>query len=831
MPSETYLQIGETLKWLLTIAWLLPLGGFLIEVFGAKWSGRKSRAAAYLAVLCIATGFVCSFIALCTWIDAEDLTFSDVWQNPLAIAAEHDDHAAGEHVTAGHGEHAHGDAAHADHGHGDAVHGEVAHAEHGAADHGHGNQPLSHTFTGTFYTLAKFGNIKVSLDYYIDGLTVLMFTMVTFIATCIHIFAIGYMSDELTEDYEDHFVHLPGGKHFHRPGRFYRFFSFLSLFCFAMLGLVLAGNIFQVFIFWELVGVCSYLLIGFYVERKSASSAANKAFIMNRVGDFGFLIGLMILWTWFGTFSFANTNPDQFGEVGLFQMVRTDDGQLDTEGAGMNRVAYMQSLHGERLEGTDGAPRAIPYWLLIVAGLGIFGGCIGKSAQFPLQTWLPDAMEGPTPVSALVHSATMVAAGVYLTGRFYPMFTPEVLLVIAYIGCITAFIGATIALVVTDIKKVLAYSTISQLGYMMLALGVGGWLAGLFHLVTHAFFKSLMFLCSGSVIHGCHHEQDMQKMGGLAPKMPITCWTMWIGVVAISGLAIPGLMLPYIGAVAFSGYHSKDAIVATALTFASKNPTHSLLFFIPLVTAGITAFYMHRMWFMTFFGKPRDQHVHDHAHESPWVMTGPLVALSIFAAICAWGGEHGPLAQLMLTSEPTHVAGGIAPSGEIGLALPSHHEIHGNHSKAGVMALLAAFIGTIVAYVFYCRQTVDPALVKDRFLSIHRFLVDKWQFDEVYDVMFVRPVHVIGKWCVGLDKFGLDAILHGLARLAIGVATWDRKFDEAVVDRVVNVFGEVTYSTGRSLTAIQTGRLRQYVMFIAAGVVCLFVVLFIFLPR
>ncbi|MCL4148751.1 UNVERIFIED_CONTAM: hypothetical protein GTU68_064935, partial [Idotea baltica] len=342
-----------------------------------------------------------------------------------------------------------------------------------------------------------------------------------------------------------------------------------------MLGLVLAGNIFQVFIFWELVGVCSYLLIGFYVERKSASTAANKAFIMNRVGDFGFLIGLMILWTWFGTFQFANTEPGSTAPQGL---------------------------------------------LLIAAGLGVFAGCVGKSAQFPLQTWLPDAMEGPTPVSALVHSATMVAAGVYLVGRFYPMFTPEVLLVIAYAGCITLFIGATIAVVVTDIKQVLAYSTISQLGYMMLALGVGGWMAGLFHLITHAFFKSLMFLCSGSVIHGCHHEQEMTKMGGLYKKMPITCWAMFVGVVAISG------------ALSFSGFHSKDAIVASALTFSSLNPVHGLLFFIPLITAGITAFYMFRMWFMTFFGKPKDQHVYDHAHESPRVMTAPLFILAFFAA-------------------------------------------------------------------------------------------------------------------------------------------------------------------------------------------------------
>ena len=573
-----------------------------------------------------------------------------------------DDHSEDHAHSAGHGEdHAHGEDAHNDHD--DHGHGHDAHGH-------HANDPLKNAYAGTFYRLGKFGSLDITLDWYIDGLTVLMFAMVTLIATCIHIFAIGYMSDELTERYEDHFVHTSDGGHFHRVGRFYRFFAYLSLFCFSMLGLVLAGNIFQVFIFWELVGVCSYLLIGFYVERHTASTAANKAFIMNRVGDFGFLIGLMIIWTWLGAFQFAETNPETIGQTGLFQMVRNGDGEIITRGEGTDKVVVLQakqSMH--TAAGPEEDAPTIPYWLLVVAGLGIFAGCIGKSAQFPLQTWLPDAMEGPTPVSALVHSATMVAAGVYLVGRFYPMFTPEVLLVIAYTGCITLFVGATIAVVATDIKKVLAYSTISQLGYMMLALGVGGWLAGLFHLITHAFFKSLMFLCSGSVIHGCHHEQEMTKMGGLYKKMPITCWTMFIGVVAISGLAIPLLKLPSLGAIAFSGYHSKDAIVASAMTFSNLNPLHSLLFFVPLITAGITAFYMFRMWFMTFFGEPRDEHVYDHAHESPRVMTAPLLILSFFAAFCAVGGESGPLAKLILTTEPTHVAGGLENAGEYWLKL------------------------------------------------------------------------------------------------------------------------------------------------------------------
>lgn len=796
---QQYAATASTLKTLLAIAWLLPLAGFVVEVFGGYWGDRKSKTAAYIAIACIATGFLCSSAALVTWLGAT----RDA-RHPAASAADHE-HAkpADQH-----------NASAADHGHGDASH---AH---------HANNPFATGFSGTFYELAVIGSQKIKIDYYIDGLTVAMFTMVTLIATCIHVFASGYMADELTEHYEDHQVHLPGGRHFHRPGRFYRFFSFLSLFCFSMLGLVIAGNIFQVFVFWELVGVCSYFLIGFYVERKTASNAANKAFIMNRVGDFGFLIGLMVLWTYFGTFQFANTDKGIAGEPGLFQMVRNEAGELDVEGAGKQAVVYLQSGHGSRwTDPVTKTPRTIPYWLLVVAGLGIFGGCIGKSAQFPLQTWLPDAMEGPTPVSALVHSATMVAAGVYLAGRFYPMFTPEVLLTIAYIGCITLFIGATIAIVATDIKKVLAYSTISQLGYMMLALGVGGWLAGLFHLITHAFFKSLMFLCSGSVIHGCHHEQEMTKMGGLLKKMPITAITMLIGVIAISGLAIPGTPI------AFSGYHSKDAIVASSLAFFSANPKHSALFIFPLVTAGITAFYMFRLWFMTFLGKPRDHHVYEHAHESPRVMTVPLLILSVFAMFCAVGGEQGPLASLIGTSEPTHVGGGLANAGNLLLTFPSHEQIHAKHATAGALALLVAAAGTLLSYLFYGMGLIDPAGIRKSFSGIHGFLQEKWQFDNLYDAMFTRPVHIVSRWATAFDKHVLDAAIHAASSFVIAVARVDRSFDEKVVDRIVNIFGETTQSAGRALKNVQTGFMRQYVTFIALGVVSLFILMFAFLPR
>jgi NADH-quinone oxidoreductase subunit L len=513
MNAELYESTGSTLKLLLAFAWLAPLASFAIEIFAGYWSTRRSKAAAYLAVLCIFLGFCASVAAFGVWGSGTGWT-------ALTQHEEHGAHAAAEQPP----------------GPLEAAASEHAASEHAAAEgeHAAGEQasklPSRTYFSGSFYTLARFGHLIVSLDYYIDSLTLVMFMMVTLIATCIHIFAIGYMSDELTDDYVDHQVHTGDGGHLHRPGRHYRFFAFMSLFCFSMLGLVLAGNIFQVFVFWELVGICSYFLIGFYVERRSASTAANKAFIMNRVGDFGFLIGLMVLWTWFGTFQFSTHAVDGIERPGLFEMLRGPKGELDVD-THENVV---------RLHDPTGQHKSIPYLLLVVAGLGVFGGCVGKSAQFPLQTWLPDAMEGPTPVSALVHSATMVAAGVYLAGRFFPMFTPEVLLTIAYVGCVTLFLAATIAVVATDIKRVLAYSTISQLGYMMLGIGVGGWGAGLFHLITHAFFKSLMFLASGSVIVGCHHEQDMTRMGGLMRKMPITALTMLVGVIAISGLALEG---------------------------------------------------------------------------------------------------------------------------------------------------------------------------------------------------------------------------------------------------------------------------------------------------
>jgi NADH-quinone oxidoreductase subunit L len=614
----------------------------------------------------------------------------------------------------------------------------------------------------------------LTLGYHIDSLAAVMFLMVTFIATLIHIFSIGYMSEELQPVVEDHQVHTEHG-HLHRRGRFGRFFMFLSLFCFSMLNLVLADNLFQVFLSWELVGICSYLLIGFYYERRSASNAAIKAFVVNRVGDAGFILGLLIIWTYFGTLNFQD----------LFQQLQ------------------------------DPAT-AIPHWILVIAGLGVFLGCVGKSAQFPLHVWLPDAMEGPTPVSALIHAATMVAAGVYLVGRVYPLFTFEAKLTIAYTGAITLFMAATIAIVMTDIKKVLAYSTVSQLGYMMLALGVGGWVAGLFHLLTHAFFKALLFLCSGSVIYGCHHEQEMTKMGGLYPKMKITALTMLVGVLTIAGT-------PF-----FSGWYSKDAIMAQALGFALVNNKHFLLFVLPLVTAGLTAFYMFRMWFMTFAGTPRDEHVYEHAHESPRWMTVPLIILAVSSVLVAWGlppweaeesilGGHTGILQM---SEPTSVLHSL------GVYEKDEHVLAAaNHRVAEAVALGAGALGILFAMLLYWRPILDPADAQSQFPGIHRFLSKKWYFDELYSVLFMRPALVVAHWCRSFDLGVIDRFVDGLGRATVKVSRWDGRFDLGIVDGLVNLTGRVVYDIGAWLRGIQTGYLRSYILFLVLAVIGIFFLL------
>jgi NADH-quinone oxidoreductase subunit L len=696
----------------------------------------------------------------------------------------------------------------------------------------------------------------LTLGFAIDSLSVLMFVMVTFVATLIHVFSIGYMGDELRETVEDHEVHTARGP-LHRRGRFGRFFLFMALFCFSMLNLVLADNLFQVFVSWELVGICSYLLIGFYHERQSASNAANKAFITNRIGDAGFIIGLLIIWTYLGTFNFEEMFRQVRAPVhdahGVLQLggvfVRGNpDGSPGPDGrqslkvnpGGSDVVLFPRQLpesyHGvgpdrdDRVDiypaPTPGQHGSIPYWLLVAAGLGVFLGCVGKSAQFPLQVWLPDAMEGPTPVSALIHAATMVAAGVYLVGRCYPLFTADVLLVIAYTGGITLFVAATVAVVMTDIKKVLAYSTVSQLGYMMLALGVGGWVAGLFHLLTHAFFKALLFLCSGSVIYGCHHEQDMRRMGGLLRKLPVTAVTMAVGVVAIAGIPL------------FTGWYSKDAILAQALGYTVVHQRHGLLFLLPLATAGITAFYMSRMWFLTFAGEPRDADVYEHAHESPRTMTVPLVVLAVCSVGVAWGWPVYDAKASWLEHNVHHAqpAAVLADFGHVldedeswGVARAEFAnerlQAYRWHDTSGALALGLVGVGIVFAAAVYLWRLVDAEEGKVQFARLYAFLQDKWAFDRLYSVIVVRPALVVSGWCRALDHYVIDGLINGLGWLIVAISRWDGRFDNRVVDGLVNLVGDAFWASGERLRRVQTGFLRSYILFLVVAAVGLFLLL------
>jgi NADH:ubiquinone oxidoreductase subunit 5 (subunit L)/multisubunit Na+/H+ antiporter MnhA subunit len=810
---------AATLPMLLGLAWLVPLASFVAILFFGPRMGPHGRNAAWVATAAIITSLVLSLAAFFTWLGAHPVK-----------AVHHDQHAAAHDHATDH------DDAHHDDAHDATGHGTGGHDAKGHDDAGHA--PVA--YAGDWYTLYEGGSLKLSIGWYIDALTVLMFVVVTFIATCIHIYASGYMHDEL-HDVTDHEIRLSDGHHLHRPGRFPRFFQALSLFCFSMLGIVIAGNLAMVFVFWELVGICSWFLIGFYYERWAASTAANKAFIVNRVGDFGMLIGLMALWGALGTLHFADSTaagPDGAVETrpGLFSLVRpaatghalqVPDGMVAAAAA--PEVAQIAADHaadpaaaasevaaripGWRAQGLGG-------WLLVIAGLGIFCGCVGKSAQFPLFVWLPDAMEGPTPVSALVHSATMVAAGVYLVGRFYPVLTPDVLLVIAYTGAITLFIAATIALVANDIKRVLAYSTVSQLGYMMLALGVGGWVAGLFHLVTHAFFKSLLFLCSGSVIHACH-TNDMRKMGGLARVMPYTAGTMLVGCLAIIGAGIPFV-------IGLSGYYSKDSILAQALSFSQANPRHSILFLAVAGGAFLTAFYMFRLWFMTFAGEPRDHHIAEHAHESPQVMVGPLVALAVFAVIAGWTLPGGfGIANMLEQARPAGTAESFSGGFAFGrsLTVPAEYLSHEGavHVTATLTAFATALAGVALAALMYLWRKVSPVVVAALFRPAYTFLANRWYFDELYHALFVAPVMGIARLASGTDRGVIDRIVDGFAWAARQLAGIDAWIDRTLVDGAVNATAAATWSAGLQLKKLQTGRLRQYVLFIALGTVALFV--------
>jgi NADH-quinone oxidoreductase subunit L len=797
------------------------------QLLGLRVRYATQKIASYIAVAAIVGGFLISLYAMfAIWLpnnplkapahhaeeQPDEVAFLSSSNSPFRLVAMAEDAEAKAEADAHGGTDTHG--------------ATDEHVEHGS-HHGTNGPPAN--IAGDWYTLAQFGSLKLTIGYYIDTLTVVMFCMVTLIASCVHIYAIGYMHDEL-HDYVDHEVHMPHGEHLHRRGRFHRFFQYLSLFSFAMLGIVISGNLAMTFVFWELVGICSYFLIGFYIERHSASTAANKAFIVNRVGDFGMLIGLMAIWSTLGTFQFGDVK-DANGAVqpGMFTMLHTEANHYE--------LAPTQSMiDAERDQewSTTAAPAGEPasaggQWLLFIAGVGIFCGCMGKSAQFPLHVWLPDAMEGPTPVSALVHSATMVAAGVFLVGRAYPLFSPETLLVIAIIGCITLFLAATIAITAVDIKRVLAYSTVSQLGFMMLALGLGGWVAGLFHLITHAFFKSLLFLCSGSVIHAVH-SNDMRQMGGLRHKMPVTAYTMLIGCLAIAGVGIPFVL-------GFSGFHSKDVIVEQAIHFGQTNGGWTWLFVVlPLLGALMTSFYMFRLWYMTFAGKPRDHHRYDHAHESPWVMAGPLVLLAVFAVCVGWtfpSWSPGVFSRLGIenlldTARPVGQLGNKTGALLTSLVIPDEHASHLPAVKvpAGWSAIAVALAGILGATVVYVWEVVSAASLRRYLNLLYHATWNKWWFDELYDYVFVRPTMLISRLiAITIDRGIIDSILHLLAYIcramaAIVALVGDRWF----IDNTVDTVAEKTWDLGLSLRSVQTGQLRQYVMFIVFCTIALILI-------
>ncbi len=580
----------------------------------------------------------------------------------------------------------------------------------------------SHGYAVTWFTWIPADHFVVDVGFVVDSLTACLLIVVTTIGLLVHVYSIGYMS--------------------HDPG-YWRFFAYLNLFMFSMLLLVLASSFLVVFVAWELVGLCSYLLIGFWYRKRSAALAAKKAFIVNRVGDVGFALGIMLIFVSLGT--------------------------LDIR-AVIERI-------GE-LDGTT---------ITIIAML-IFAGAMGKSAQFPLHVWLPDAMEGPTPVSALIHAATMVNAGVYLVARTNPIFAhaPSALVVVAAIGIFTALLAASIAMTQTDIKRVLAYSTLSQLGYMFAALGVGAWTAAIFHLMTHGFFKGLLFLGSGSVIHAVHEEQDMRQMGGLSTKIRITYITMFIGSLAIAG--IPPL----------AGFFSKDEVLGESLKLGFW-----WVWLIGLVVAGMTAFYMFRLMGLTFWGTFRGpKAIWDKIHESPAVMTIPLILLAIPSALLGlYLGLPLGASRIVEWLKPIFEEGELILRGE---GAQPGYELFGIDGVLILASVTIATIGLLIAWRLFganigpIRMPARPERVREltaRAPFLYRASLNKWWFDELYHLLFM----VIGG--------------------RIAAALW--WFDREVVDGTVNAVGGATVDAGRGLGEIQTGRVQNYALGIAIGLIAM----------
>ena len=534
------------------------------------------------------------------------------------------------------------------------------------------------------YTWAASGNLTIQIGLYVDQLNAAMLLLVTIVSGFVHIYTIGYMHGE--------------------PG-YARFFSNIALFTFSMLMLVMADNFLQLFVFWEAVGLCSYLLIGHWYDRPSARAAATKAFIVNRVGDFGFLLGILLIFSTFGSLQYQPV----FAEAPAVSQSTID------------------------LLGAVGGGWEVSVMTLIC--LLFFLGAVGKSAQVPLHVWLPDAMEGPTPISALIHAATMVTAGIFMVARLSPLYnlSPMAMDVVAVTGALTMILGATIALTQNDIKRVVAYSTVSQLGYMMMACGLGGYIAGIYHLLTHGAFKALLFLGCGSVIIALHHEQDMRRMGGLRKKLPITCWTFFLGSLALAGFPFT------------AGFFSKDELL---LVSWMSGPLGRVLAVLGIITAFMTAFYSFRLWFVTFWGESRVDPQHaDHVHEPSYVMTFPLVAL---AALSIATGYFG-IPEFLQPSFSGGEGGGI------------HH----GAAATGIMvaASLAGLLGIAAAYVLYVKSPDLPDRLMNRWRLLYQLSLNKWYVDEVYDRTIVNPTFQIADqlW-KRVDVRVIDGAVNGIAR-------------------------------------------------------------------
>ncbi len=605
------------------------------------------------------------------------------------------------------------------------------------------------------------GLLSFSADWgmLLDPLSSVMILVVTGVGFLIHVYSVGYMGHE---------------------GGYYRFFGYMNLFMFSMLTLVLGNNLLLMFVGWEGVGLCSYLLIGFFFLKKSASDAGKKAFVVNRVGDAGFLLGIFLASTVLGTIRFTGAGLEGAARLG-----------------GMIDVLRSGAFHA-------GAPA------LTAMAILFFIGATGKSAQIPLYVWLPDAMEGPTPVSALIHAATMVTAGVYMIARMNVLYqlAPAAMLTVAVVGGVTAFYAATMGLVQNDIKRVLAYSTISQLGYMFLALGVGAFAAGIFHLMTHAFFKALLFLGSGSVIHALSGEQDMQKMGGLWSKIPTTAMTFLAATLAISG--IPPL----------AGFFSKDEILWRTFS-GGEAAIYKALYTVGLVTAGLTAFYMFRLVNLTFFGKSRvDHEVEHHIHESPSSMTVPLIILAVLSVAGGWIGIPHSLGggnrfERWLEPVTARVGGAVATA-----------EPHASAAEYGLMVLsvAVALAGIWLAYRIYLEREGLADRIVARWKGLHELLYHKYYMDEVYDALFVNRTEDLAT-ALGVfdhsvvDGLGVDGSA-AVTRFSSRVSMW---WDKWIVDGLVNLSGEVVRFLSYPVRMLQTGLVQSYALFILFGVLILLV--------